>query len=185
MPLDLAGVSIERDGRGRVEVVAGALIAEPGGGVAGAPVDRVGVGIIVAGHPSGCTTGLPGIRLFPGLAAGLSGCRDGEGLPRGLAGFGVERSDEAAHTELTAGDADEHFALHDQRGHGHVIAGLPIFDLSFPGYLAGFRVERDEGSIQRWEIDLVAIEGHTAACIVQRAKTRWQLPLVAPQQIAT
>ena len=44
MPLDLAGVAVQRHGRGRVEIVARPLIAEPGGGVAGAPIDRVGVG---------------------------------------------------------------------------------------------------------------------------------------------
>ena len=185
MPLDLAGVAIERDGRGRVEIVARPLIAEPGRGVAGAPVDRIGVGIVVAGHPGGCAAGLPGVGFLPGLAAGLAGRRNGEGLPCGLAGFGVERCDKAAHAELAAGDADQHFALHDQRGHGHVIAGLPVLDLGFPGNLAGFRVERDERRVERRKIDLVAVERHAAAGIVQRAEARGQLALVAPQQIAS
>src|SRR5580704_2003096 len=94
MPLDLAGVAVQRDRRGRVEVVARPLISKPGRPVAGAPIDRVGGRIVVAGHPGGSAASLPGVGLLPSLAAGLARRRNGVGLPRRLSSFRVERFDE-------------------------------------------------------------------------------------------
>src|SRR4029077_14630708 len=132
MALDLAGIAVQRDRRGGVKVVAGPLIAEPGRSVARAPIDRVGVGIVVASHPGGGAARLPGVRFLPGVAAGLAGRRDGVGLPRRLAGLRVERLDEAANAELAAGNADQDFAFDDERGHCRVVALLPILDLGLP-----------------------------------------------------
>ncbi len=183
MPFYLAGVPVKRHGRGCVEIVARPHIAEPWRGISRSPKHCVRVGIVVAGHPRRGAACLPGIRLLPGLASGLSGRGHGIGLPRQLSSVGIERHDEAAHAELTAGDTNQHFALHDERCHRRIVTGLPIFDLGFPGNLSGFRVERHEGRIQSWKKDLVAIQSHAAACIVQSAEARWQLALVAPQQI--
>src|SRR6185369_2206762 len=95
--LDLAGVAIERDGGGRVEVVTRTLIAKPWRSVAGTPIDRIGVGVVIAGHPGGSTAGFPGVGLLPGVGSRLAGCRYRVGLPHRLAGFAVERLNEAAH----------------------------------------------------------------------------------------
>ncbi len=182
--LDLTGVAIERERGGRVQIVARPLITEPRRSVAGAPIDHVGVGIVVAGHPGGAAAGLPGVRLLPGVTARLARRGNAVGLPHRLAGLGVERLDEATHAELTAGNADQHPALHDQRGHRHVVAGLPVLDRRLPGDLAGLRVERDQHGFQRREVDLVAVQCHAAAGVVQRAEPLRQLALVAPEQVA-
>ncbi len=184
MALDLAGVAIERDGRGRIQIVTRPLIAEPWRGVAGAPIDDIGIRIVIAGHPGRGAAGLPGIGLLPGVAAGLAGRRNGIGLPGRLAGIAIERLHEAAHAELTAGHADQHLALHDEGRHGHVIAGLPVLDRSLPGHLAGLGVESDERGVESGEENLVAIERNAAAGIMQCAEPLRDLALEPPEKIA-
>ena len=165
--LDLAGVAVKRERRRRVQIVARPLIAEPRRGVAGAPVDRVAVGIVVAGHPSGGAAGLPSVSFLPRITARLARRRNAIGLPHRLAGLGIKRLDEAAHAELTASDADQHFALNDERGHGRVVALLPILDLRFPSDFAGLGIESDHHGIERSEVNLVSVERHAAVGVVQ------------------
>src|SRR5439155_905379 len=60
---DLARVGVEREHRGRIEVVARALIAHPLRTVAGAPVGEIQLGIVVAGDPDRRPARLPRIAL--------------------------------------------------------------------------------------------------------------------------
>src|ERR1700735_3276829 len=109
--LALAGVRIEPKHGGGVEVVAGMAVARPGCGVADAPIDGLGVLVVVAGHPGGSAAGLP-VIAGPCVMTGLALARDGEGPPQFLAVIGIERDDVAAHTEFTAGTADDHFSVY-------------------------------------------------------------------------
>src|SRR5207247_3091317 len=101
----LACVGVQRDHRGRVEIVAGALIAHPLRPVAGAPVREIELGIEAARDPDGRATRLPRIAL-PGLGARLARRRYRERLPGRGARAGLQRLDETADPELTARDAD-------------------------------------------------------------------------------
>ena len=75
VPLERAGVGVERDDRVGVEVVAVAIVAvEIGAGIAGAPVDQVERRIVGAGDPGGAAAALPRVA-FPGLAALLARAR--------------------------------------------------------------------------------------------------------------
>ena len=54
IPFHLAGVGVDREDASGVEIVAGARPAvEIGGGIAGAPINSVEIGIVSAGHPGG------------------------------------------------------------------------------------------------------------------------------------
>src|SRR4029079_17174823 len=64
VPLDLSCSDIECDRRCGVQVVAGALIADPRTAVAGAEVGDIGLGVVVARHPHGAAAGLPLIAVF-------------------------------------------------------------------------------------------------------------------------
>ncbi len=184
MALDRAGVGIDRDGRGGVEVVARALVAEPRRAVAGAPERDVALGVVGPGHPDRGAAALPGLA-FPGVVAGLAGAGDGVGLPHRLAALGVERLDEAADAELAARDADHDLAVHDQRRERHVVAFLPVGDRrALPGDLAGRGVERHHDRVLGGEVDLVAVQRDAALGVVQRAEAFGQLALVAPDQVA-
>ena len=184
VPLDRAGVRVDRDRRRGVEVVAGTLIAEPGRAVAGAPEGHVALGIVGAGHPDRGAAVLPGVA-FPGVVTGLARAGDGVGLPDLLAALGIVGGDEAAHAELAARDADHDLAVHDQRRHGHVVALLPVGDgLAFPGDLAGRGVERDQHGVLPGHVDLVAVQRDAALGVVQRAEAFGQLALVLPDQVA-
>src|SRR5207249_10512266 len=94
----LSGVGVEGKHRGRVEVVAGPLVAHPLGAVAGPPVREVELGVVGAGDPDGHPARAPRVAL-PGLRPGLTGSGNGERLPRRAAGAGVEGLDEAADSE--------------------------------------------------------------------------------------
>ena len=79
MPFDLAGVRIERQRGGGVEVGQLAEFAVAGGtdagvpwaGVAGAPINRIGLGIVGADQPGRAAAVQAGIA-FPGIAAGFA-----------------------------------------------------------------------------------------------------------------
>ena len=79
VPLQLAGIGVERDHRGTVQVVAQARIAVPiRTGIPGSPEGQIGFRIVGTGHPDGRAAVHPGIVGFavlaePGLIAGLAG----------------------------------------------------------------------------------------------------------------
>src|SRR5213594_3247231 len=176
---DLARVGVEREHRGRIEVVARALIAHPLRTVAGAPVGEIQLGIVVAGDPDRRPARLPRIAL-PRLRAGLARRRDREGLPRRLAAARVQRLDEAADAQLTAGDTDHDLPPRDQGRQGHVVATLVVLDRLVPHHLARLGVERDDVRIERSEIDLVFVQAHAAVGWVQLEEVVGQLALVTP-----
>src|SRR6266481_2386475 len=101
--LELAGVGIEPDDRGGVEVGAGSRPAllpiraapvEQRRRVSGAPPHRIGFRIVSAGHPAAAAAGAPGVAA-PGRL-GLVGAGDGEELPLLLPGLAVDAEDRSA-----------------------------------------------------------------------------------------
>src|SRR6516165_5804280 len=103
VPHDLAGIGVERDGRGSVEIVAGTefriMRREC---IAGAVVEKVGGRIIGGGLPHAAAANPPGIMIvLPGFGARLARGRNRESAPSELAGIDVEGADPAAGAELT------------------------------------------------------------------------------------
>ena len=178
---EFARVRVQRDRGRREEVVARTLVAEPRGRVAGAPVGQVQRRIVGAGTPDRPAALLPRIA-GPRLATFLSGGGDRVRLPRRLAGIGIEGRDEAPDAELATGDADHDLALGDERGQRHVVAGLPVFDLLLPRDLAGAGVQRDQHAVVGGQVNLVAVERHSATGVVEDAQPLGHLALVPPQQ---
>src|SRR5664279_4844600 len=146
--LDLAGVGIEPEHGAGIEIVTGMSSTRPRCGVTDAPIDGLGVLVVVTGHPGRSAAGFP-VIASPGVMAGLALARDGVGPPQFLAARGVERDNIAAHTEFTAGTANDYFSVYYQWHQGHVLTLLVVLDFRVPDHLAGFGVERDDMIVGR------------------------------------
>src|SRR5262249_32972964 len=112
VPGDLAGVGVERDGRGRVEIVARPeLRIKAREGIAGPVEEEIGGRVVGRRLPHAAAAHAPGIVIIlPGLRAGLARGRNREGAPRELAVVHVPGADPASGAELAAGA----LALQDQ-----------------------------------------------------------------------
>src|SRR6188474_1210316 len=94
MPLQRAGVRVERDDRGGVEIVARAGIAIPvGTSVAHTPIGQVRFGIVRTRHPDRTAAGLPRVAA-PCFAPRLSWSGDRVEPPHFLARLRIERRQE-------------------------------------------------------------------------------------------
>src|SRR4029077_20603802 len=103
---DLARVGIKREHGAGVEIVAGVNVAWPRCGVANAPIDGLGVRVVIAGHPGRSAAGFP-VVAAPGVVAGLTLAVYGEVPPQLLAVIGIKRNDIAADAEFAARTADD------------------------------------------------------------------------------
>ena len=91
VPLQLAGVGVERDDAVAVQVVAETLAAVPvGRGIAGAEVDEVRLGVVRAAVPDAGAAGLPRVAR-PRLVAGLALAGDRVEAPDFFAGLSRRR----------------------------------------------------------------------------------------------
>ena len=116
VPLQLAGVGVERDDAVAVQVVAEPRAAVPvGRRIAGAEEHEVRLGVVGAGVPDAGAAGLPRLAR-PGLVARLAGTGNRVEAPDLLAGLRVERRDVAADRAVAAAGADDHLVLDDRSG---------------------------------------------------------------------
>src|SRR5580765_2199456 len=94
IPLEFSCVTIQRDQRIGVKIVARARVTIPvRAGIAGSPEDRVLVGVVSAGHPSSGGAVLRSVAR-PGFDAWLAGSRYGPESPRPLTGLRIVSVDE-------------------------------------------------------------------------------------------
>ena len=203
MPGVFAGIDIERDDRGKEQVVAAARAAErlrPGRAVADADIHQVQRGIVGHRIPHRATAaGLPPLA-GPGLgglghdavrrrAFGHLGriARHGVEAPVLLAGLGVVSGDVAAHAHLGAAVADQHLAGVDPRRAGDRVV-LRIVDRQHrPHRLAALRVERDQPAVEGGDVDLAVPSGEPARDDVAAShppELRRHLRIEAPQHLA-
>src|ERR1700752_2805267 len=103
-------------------------IARPGRSIADAPIDRLGVLVVGAGHPGRPTAVFPIVTL-PGVMPRFALSRNGEGPPELLAAIGIECGNVTANPELAAGTSHDDLAVDDQRHQGHVLALLVVLHL--------------------------------------------------------
>ena len=172
VPLQLAGVRVERDERRGEEVVAfaiGAVVV--GARVAGAIEDEILLGIVGPGHPDRSSAAQVRVTLRPGVAALFS--RPGHGVepPHLLAGLRVERFDETADAVLGAGDADDHLVLDDERRDRRRIPDLVVFERDVIHDAAGLHVEGEQVRVDGRHEQAIAEHGEAAvdraAAVVQ------------------
>ena len=117
IPLQLAGIGVERDDAVAVQVVAEPHAAVPiRRGVAGAPEREIRLGIVGGRVPDRGAALAPRVA-GPRVVAGLAWRRDRVEAPSLLARLRVERGDVAADPHVAAGRADDHFVLDDVRRH--------------------------------------------------------------------
>ena len=158
-------------------------LARPGRGIAGAPIDRPGLGIVVAGHPGRCAARFP-VVAAPRFVAGLARAGNGEGPPQFLAGIGIVGNDIAAHAELAAGTADDHLAVDDQRHQRQILPLLVVLNLGVPDHFAGLGIERDQMVVGGGEVHLVLPQSHAAVGRMQLKEILGKLALVSPVLVA-
>ena len=183
VPLQLAGVGVERDHRVGVEVVAGPLVADPRPRVAGAPVGQVELRIVRSGDPDRGAAGAPGLAR-PGLAPRLARLRNRVGAPHLLAGVGIERGHEPADAPLAARGSDQHLAVRHERRNGHVVPGPVVGDRRLPDHLPGHRVEGHHERVVRRVKNLVAVQGDAAVRAVRMGHVLRELPVVDPELLS-
>ena len=162
VPLQLAGVRIEREDRVRVEVVALALVAVVvGTRIAGRPVEQARFGIVGAGQPGGGAAVLD--RLAdPRLRAGLAGRGHGPEPPHALAGRGPVRVEESADALVAARDAGDHQIVDDERRAGGAVVLAVVGHLDVPQQLTGEAVQRDQVRVVGLQEHAIAEHGHAA-----------------------
>ena len=188
MPAQRARVGVDREQRTGIEVVAFAIVAVVVGiWIAGAVIEQVELRVITSGDPrrSAAACGYIGIR--PRLAAQLAGIRNRIEAPDAPARLRVVRVDVAAAGEVAAGDADDHFVLHDQRRRRDRVRFLQIADGHVPEDRAGLAFERDQMRVERAHVEAIAEQRESAihrAAAHRRREIRRQRARVLPDRPA-
>src|SRR6185295_3201551 len=114
VPHDLARLRTDREHRRGVEVVALALVAVPGAGIAGAPVDKVEFRIVRAGNPRARASAHVSLARLPGFVAFLARACGGIAPPELLAARGIPAVEETARAEFRARAAGDEYPVRDQ-----------------------------------------------------------------------
>ncbi len=199
MPDVFPGIRPQGHDRRQEQVVAAAGAANlrvPGRTVADPDVQQVEFRVVGHGIPHGSAAAElpplagPGLRrhlqdrVFKRLR-GIAG--HGVETPRHFAGRRIVGRNVAAHAELGAAVADDHFALDHARGAGDAVGTALGYGADLPGYAAVGSVERDQSPVQRADEDLALPGGHAA---IDRIAAELQqflaghLRVVLPQQFA-
>ena len=182
VPRHLAGVDVDRDQRAREQVVPlAASLREGRRRIAGAEDVQLGLRIVDAGQPRLRPAVTGGVEAGPGVEAGIAFLhRDRIELPLQLAGFGIERLQEAGRVEVVAGPGDDVVAGDDRR-HRREVLLVERGDFLVPALLAGFRFEGDEVVVRRLHVEVVLPHPEAAIRDVGAAS---RFPEVVPELAA-
>ena len=167
VPAQLAGVGIQRDHAGGVEIHVLGLVGSRGYpigiveircGVAGSPVDQVEFGIERAGEPGRSAPVAPTVSL-PGFIALFTRSGHDVPAPGDTTSLRVERGEIAAMRLIATVATHDDLVLDNER-RGEVIAAtlLGIVDADFPHLFAGFLIERDHEVIPGTEDDFAVAD---------------------------
>src|SRR4051812_43801718 len=118
VPFVFTGFGVEGDDRGREQVFAFAVAAEPRRRVRGREVQHVVVRVDGRGVPDRGAAFFVGAVVGPRVAAVFLRAGRGPEAPFDLARFGVERGQTTADAVLAAGTADVHLAVVVERRTG-------------------------------------------------------------------
>ena len=163
VPLQRAGVGVERDGGIGVQVVARAHIGVPiRRGIPDAPDDEVQLGVIGSGDPGGTAALLPGVGSTPRLVTFFARAGNGVESPAALPGGDIVGVKEAADAVFAACDPGDHHVLDDQRRAGDRVAGLAVGNRHVPQHGARLRAQRDQVRIHGAEKHAIAKHRHAA-----------------------
>ena len=150
IPDEFPGVGIQRHNRCGPKIGARpSLSGEDGVRIAGSPVEKIQLGVVRAGHPRHAAAVLHGLRIGPGLRAGLALPRRGVPAPLHFAGLRIAGIQEAGHVHGIAAHARDNVILDHQRAGGAEILHLLVGDLLLPALFSILRIERDQPAIGR------------------------------------
>ncbi len=152
-----------------------------GGGIAGTEQVELGFGVVDAVHPGLRAAVAGGVQAGPGVQARVA-LLHGHGvvLPLQVAGFGIERLQEAGRVDIVAG-AHQHMIADHHRGGSREVALRQVGDLLMPALLAGPGVERDQVIVRRFHVEVVVPHAHTAVADVGAP---FGLPEIMPELAA-
>ena len=135
------------------------------GGVAGAVVDQIELGVIGDRAPHRSTAGAPAVArpaVHAEVGAAVVGCLEGArtdqhvgigshvvGGPHHLAGVQIESLEPAVDAELPARSADDHPIAHHDRGHRHGLAASHIGDAHPPQLASRAGIDRHGVAIEQ------------------------------------
>src|SRR5690606_31210856 len=173
-PNDLTSVSIDREGRGLIEVFSIRIVRTK---------DELGVRcryrrtrenqvqfrIIAWRNPAADVTASFVGDIAPGFVACLTGTRDGVEAPEFFTGRQIVRSDEAGFraTHGTAGTARDRLATSNNRTRTLEVAGhLIVGDLGFPLYSACLGVQSHQPAVWSGKNHQVFVQRNVAGNIV-------------------
>ena len=160
---DFAGVQIQCNGGGGVEVVADAAFSRPRCGVARAPIRNIGGGVVGASDPNTAATIFVAIAR-PGVSSGLTRGSRGVSAPNFFARIGIKCCHVTAYTGFATRGADQNLALGGQ-----------------PNHRACFGVQGDQVRVNCAHVDFVAIQRHTTVGVVQHQQVGGNFFLVTPE----
>ncbi len=156
IPLQLAGIGIERNHAFGIEVVTFPYFAiEIGRGIADSPVNKIQFRVVAAGQPCVAAAGLPRVS-GPCFASRLARLWDRVPSPQPLAGFRIIGIQKTVQAMIAGRDAHDDLAFDRERRDRAPVAVACFRELRFPDETAGARVERNEVRIRRADIYLVA-----------------------------
>src|SRR5204862_7286907 len=122
--------------------------------VAGAPVERVELWIVRAGHPRRRAAALPRV-VFPRLVPPFPLAGNGVEPPRAPAGFRIVSVDETADAVLAPRHADDHLVFDRERCAGEAITLVRVRRRHIPSDASGPGVERDDVGVERAHEDAI------------------------------
>src|SRR6266851_7670260 len=170
IPVQLAGIGVERKQRVAVEIVAGAALSTiRRRRISRRPEELIRRRIVSSRVPRRRTAHFPGVAL-PGVMTWLARPRHSVEAPLALAGCRVVGVDEAANAVFTSRNAKYDEILHRQRCRREAVAQPVVGGGYVPDDATGFRIERNQMRIERAEDNLVT-ENRKATIDAPAART--------------
>src|SRR5579872_5180685 len=162
IPVQLSGVSVEREQRVAVEVIAGACLPTIGGcRISRRPENLIRGRVKRSRIPGRGAADFPRIAI-PRFMTGLTRARNGVKAPLALAGGCIVSIDESPNAVLTSGNSKDNQIFHCERRHSEAVSFAVVFGNDIPNYVAGFCIEGDYVRIESSEENFVAHDGEAA-----------------------
>ena len=102
------------------------------------------------------------IGIGPGFRTGLARTRNGPHTPEALAGFRVVGVKETPNPYVASGNSDNDFPVEHSRRPGHCVALAILVNVDSPFHRACGGVKRDEMRIERFHVNGVIENCHSA-----------------------
>ena len=182
VPLQLAGIGVERDHGAAVQIVAIAFVAVPvWSWISNTPIGEIQIRIVGTRDPNRGAAMFPRVSVRrPGLVSGFTGTRNGVEAPNFLPGFGIVGGEKAADAVFAAGSSHNDFVFHDEWSQRHRITGLRLCNSDVPQRPAALCIDCDQSSIDGRHEQRVAQDRKTAI----HSPAAWPCSLIGSMRVS-